>query len=837
MHTLDPHGSGLDSEMTDVDVHDAAAEIPPRKRRNERGYVMTMMVIMMPVLLGFMALAVDATYFWFRGVQIQRAVDSAALSGVTRMPKFNEAVTASQEIAKRNGFVDGEDGVTVTPARIPNNNKRFKITIRDSRVGIFFGRLMKNSWTIEKTSTAEYISNIPLGSKENAIGTGYLTDTGPDVQNFWLAMSGPCAPKESGDQFLSRWDGNGVNTNRVGITNDERYSMLCDVDPETTPALNQTGVGYLRQKRDEKLATYPGLYPALVENRDYSVGKTGYDYIIDVPCYSATGTVVPPPCDGPSQGLPGDLVIQVYDPVFNPDSIQRFAQPMSNPSRTEGFSNEVDDRLKPDKYGLVRPFDLKGCYSTNVAACRVATLGTNNPAPWDVRVSTDVRVYPPDNTPLDYTDDVPLDLAGSNVVTTADKFVDASEITPGTKVRRFGTCMKWTDEWTSFAPDPADPTNPAKTIFYSVPVAAGTDFTPGTPVAGTPDVTTWNTDAGTMTSADCIAYSSKWVSISRVSATNKRGRYRMNLRTIDAVNSFGHNGFAIRAFFVAPATPEPVTYPACLRNGTPVCTNPEQTASVAGDSTMSVFASVNGVSRFYLAQLSPAKLYRNKVVVVSLWDPGEGADQLQVLRPRGVSPALETTDCLVDSATYCIQKFQWTIGRPGIAIYDISNLDVGLTGNAGEYADVCADKGQPLPTDPDLPTVLPVAGRQDSIEGCGGPTGGTDQPPEIMASRAYKGDESERKFNDRLVTVAIKIPESYGCAVGTGITNPVTGTPIACIDLEDTGVGLPEGGWWKIKYIPKVATAPATGYKKITDRTTWSVGLRGDPVHLVPNGS
>jgi Putative Flp pilus-assembly TadE/G-like len=845
-----------------------------RKRtRSERGYIMTMMVIMLPVLLSFMALAVDATYYWFRGVQIQRAVDAAALAGVTRMPKYNEAVNAGNEIAKRNGFVDGEDDMVVTPSRIPKNNKRFKMTITDNSVGMFFGRVLSNGWSITRTSTAEYISNIPLGSKENAIGTGYLSDSGPDLQNFWLAVSGPCAPKEWGDQFLSRWDGNGVNKFDSSVTQanpapvnpaitatnaSRQFSALCDVDPNPVAAANQTGVGYLRTKMTAKNAMdplLPKLFPAVVQNLDYNAGKSGYDYIIDVPCYSATGTPVPPPCDGTN--MPGDLMIQVYDPVFNPDSIQRFAQrvnpmPAPAPARSDasGFTNEVDDRLKPDKYGLYRP-EVTECYSipgsppTPSAGCALPDTGAENPKASDVRVTTDVRIYPPDNSPLDYSDDVAMDLTGAtvtNTVDTPDKFVLDSEATLSTKkVRRFGSCMKWTDEWTSSVPGATAGSH----YFYSVPPASV-----GTPY-GTSEETTWNqsvepTKSGLSVPTECAKYMSQWVTIKRISSTNRRGRYRLNLRTIDAVNSFGSNGFAIRAYFVVPGNSDE-TYPACLKAGQPpgnVCTSPTQEASVAGDSTMSVFASVNSVSSFYLAQLSPAKLFRNKVVVVSLWDPGEGAAKLQILRPEYSSSICDST--LVDSAVYCIQPFQWTVGRPGIATFNTTDPFAGLSSGT-DYQDVCIDKGRPTGSEA-LPTSLAVSHPSNVadgtiIDGCKTSSGSDKvQPDEIKRSRQFKEDKAEQKFNDRLVTVAIKVPENYGCQPPTGTIDPVSGNPITCIDMEDLGNDLPEGGWWKIKYTPRLNVDPVSGlevpgsYKKITDRTTWSVGLRGDPVHLVPDG-
>jgi hypothetical protein len=90
------------------------------------------------------------------------------------------------------------------------------------------------------------------------------------------------------------------------------------------------------------------------------------------------------------------------------------------------------------------------------------------------------------------------------------------------------------------------------------------------------------------------------------------------------------------------------------------------------------------------------------------------------------------------------------------------------------------------------------------------------------------------RFNDRIVSLQVQVPLNYGCKAGTGpdpttgITNPAT----PCVDAAS----LPQGGWWKIRYTPMKESTSATKYLSMTDATTWSVQLIGDPVHLVQNG-
>jgi len=860
----EPQGQGADARA-DAAI-DAAPTSPRRWRRRvitikESGYVMIMTAILLPVLLMFMALAVDVAVYYFRGVQLQRAADASALSGVIRMPRFSSAAGVARFVATKNGFTDGEDSVDVRPTKFDKNDRRLKVTITDNNVPLFFGRLIRSSWSITKTATAEYVSSIPLGSKENAIGTGYLSDSG-DKQKFWLAASGPCAAKESGDLKLARYDGNAVNTRQwadlagsaANNNPDGQLSMLCDWDVTGTAQ----GTTQLKNERTAKQANplLATLYPAMSANYDYD--KDGYNLIVDTPCFSGA-TPAPPPCESSAgaQSLPGDLVIQMYDPVFNPDSIQRRFQtvvngptvdpltgsPKPDSAAAPRFVDERSDLLKPDKFGVNLSATVSGCAATppaNLTLCNnAAAWGDKNQAPANVHVTTDVRVYPPDLTPLDYADDVTMPLAGGTDLVSAPEtnVVDNADVN---KVKRYGSCVRWTDDWIA-----ADATRSA---FKSVPPLSAAQPT----VAGVMTDGAFIKDAITYVDPapanvdQCNRTANKWVTVARTAAASSpvRGRYRLNIRTISAQASFGSNAYAVRAFFVpsnTPANAENAAYPACFLNRT--CTNSPastvwaagyQPVSVSGDSNISVSADVARPINFYLAKLSPAALYRNKTVLVHLWDPGEGADKLQILVPRNPSDNcidklgadLKDTD---DPTNYCVQKFEWKVEGPGIREYADPNS--ALTNIAAPMADVCEGKGLPKAATSDpLPVFLQVSGSENSIEDCANP-----QLNEIVRSRAYYTKQAVptddiRKFNDRKVVVRIKVPSSYGCAWGTGVYDSVNMVDIPCTE-EDP----PQGGWWKIKYIPRLDLVNG-GYKNMTDRTTWSVDLQGDPVHLVVDG-
>jgi hypothetical protein len=81
--------------------------------------------------------------------------------------------------------------------------------------------------------------------------------------------------------------------------------------------------------------------------------------------------------------------------------------------------------------------------------------------------------------------------------------------------------------------------------------------------------------------------------------------------------------------------------------------------------------------------------------------------------------------------------------------------------------------------------------------------GGTGPSSGGPQSSLLTSDSSGNLYDNAWVTVSIVIPTTYDAPVAPGD---------------------PSGGWWKIEY-----TVGAPG----NDTTTWSVNIRGNPVHLV----
>lgn len=180
--------------------------IDDRARRvRDGGYVIALTALLMIPLMAFIGFAVDLGAWYARAGQIQAASDSASLAGVTYLPDFAAAEGAALAVAERNGFVDGVDGVTVDVVDL--GSQQLRVDIRDSDVSQFFTTVFSDDVQVERGATAEYILPVAMGSPRNYLGTG--NDPGAVIhssrhENFWLAISGPCASRENGD-YLSAW--------------------------------------------------------------------------------------------------------------------------------------------------------------------------------------------------------------------------------------------------------------------------------------------------------------------------------------------------------------------------------------------------------------------------------------------------------------------------------------------------------------------------------------------------------------------------------------------------------------------------------------------------------
>lgn len=125
-----------------------------RVRDDERGIVVVWVALLMVVLLGFAALAIDGANLRHIKEREQKAADAAALAGVIHLPDDPAAAqAAAQDIASRNTFTD--DGAT-TSVNIDPSSNTLKVTVTRTVTNFFAGVLGIDSSTVSATATAAY---------------------------------------------------------------------------------------------------------------------------------------------------------------------------------------------------------------------------------------------------------------------------------------------------------------------------------------------------------------------------------------------------------------------------------------------------------------------------------------------------------------------------------------------------------------------------------------------------------------------------------------------------------------------------------------------------------
>ena len=96
-----------------------------------------------------------------------------ASSGCRATP--TSAYSTARDEATKNGYDDGTGGTVVTPAQDATNKRRLNVTI-SAPVGTFFMKIFGiPTITAIRSSKAEYVLPVPMGSPENYYGVFGLT--------------------------------------------------------------------------------------------------------------------------------------------------------------------------------------------------------------------------------------------------------------------------------------------------------------------------------------------------------------------------------------------------------------------------------------------------------------------------------------------------------------------------------------------------------------------------------------------------------------------------------------------------------------------------------------
>jgi hypothetical protein len=125
-------------------------------------------------LIALVGLIIDLGWYQSNVLRVQRAADAAALAGVVFLPsQVGTSYTTAEAEATKNGYTDGS-GAVVTPVQDPGNPRRLNVTIT-TQVDTFFARIVGvNQIPIQRTSSAEYVRPVPMGSPLNYYGIGCM---------------------------------------------------------------------------------------------------------------------------------------------------------------------------------------------------------------------------------------------------------------------------------------------------------------------------------------------------------------------------------------------------------------------------------------------------------------------------------------------------------------------------------------------------------------------------------------------------------------------------------------------------------------------------------------
>lgn len=313
----------------------------------KRGQMMPIFALTLVVFIGALALGIDLSRLRMAAENAQRAANAAALAGVVFLPDYQDnAYTRAQEEARKNGFVDGQNNVIVTPQRVSGYTGRLKVTITQPTSLIFGQILGLGPKTISRTATAEYNQPLQMGAPDYVLGYAPFPTSlvnGTSGQGFYLEARGPYGLQENGDAYSQYYESYKGSTFNAASATAQYDTNACTTSSGTTTADGCLG---LQANPDRKAASF-----------QY------YDYVVYNP-------------------FPNNpLIIKIFDPydegAFNRDSgsslqNQSIVAPFGNkfPDQfgcTNGgthFCDKVQPTDQPSPYPVALKFSLYGPYQT-----------------------------------------------------------------------------------------------------------------------------------------------------------------------------------------------------------------------------------------------------------------------------------------------------------------------------------------------------------------------------------------------------------------------------------------------------------------------------------------
>ncbi|MBI5288320.1 MAG: hypothetical protein HY873_05055 [Chloroflexi bacterium] len=125
---------------------------------DERGQVVVVAAVTLPVLLGMAGMAIDVGSYASNRRQIQNAADSIALAAAQELPDESAAVAAGQQWATRNGIALGDVTITIDAATTNGATPSARAAISRQHAFAFMKVVGVDSKAVSARATAQKVS-------------------------------------------------------------------------------------------------------------------------------------------------------------------------------------------------------------------------------------------------------------------------------------------------------------------------------------------------------------------------------------------------------------------------------------------------------------------------------------------------------------------------------------------------------------------------------------------------------------------------------------------------------------------------------------------------------
>jgi Flp pilus assembly protein TadG len=177
-------------------------------RKNQSGATVVIVALLLTVLLGMAAFALDFGWLYWNVIKVQHGADAAALSGVIYEPNNRtQAYVQAVQAASENGYNPADAGTAVVPVDFVDdpsaveNSHQLRVTVTDAVPTFFMKVFGVDTISITKHAIAEYILPLPIGSPESTFGNDPATGYDP---GFWGNIHGYKTDTKQGDRYSSQ---------------------------------------------------------------------------------------------------------------------------------------------------------------------------------------------------------------------------------------------------------------------------------------------------------------------------------------------------------------------------------------------------------------------------------------------------------------------------------------------------------------------------------------------------------------------------------------------------------------------------------------------------------